>query len=162
MQIATKYDCEVLISILLTIYNKLTSTPFIVEPLHVLPKLGVFGFLPSRKKVTMGHHYIEKLQCQVKLLAFWIGALNMNNNSQILDFLHVGLWALWVSRLKLKGYLIWWRLSQVWSISTLGSNFWISLPCSWKLGQMTPIRMHGWFKGQIDGRIHWLQRHFCF
>ncbi len=54
MQIATKYDCEVLISILLTIYNKLTLTPFIVEPLHVLPKLGVFGSLTSRKKATMG------------------------------------------------------------------------------------------------------------
>jgi len=54
MQIATKYDCEVLVSILLTIYNKLTSTPFIVEPLHVLPKLGIFGSLTSRKKAIMG------------------------------------------------------------------------------------------------------------
>ncbi len=54
MQIATKYDCEVLVSILLTIYNKLTSTPLIVEPLHVLPKLGIFGSLTSRKKTTMG------------------------------------------------------------------------------------------------------------
>jgi hypothetical protein len=52
VQIATKYDCEVLI--LLTMYNKLTPTPFIVEPLHVLPKLGVFGSLTSRKKTTMG------------------------------------------------------------------------------------------------------------
>lgn len=54
VQIVTKYHCEVLILILLTIYNKLTSTPFIVEPLHVLPKLGVFGSLTSRKKATMG------------------------------------------------------------------------------------------------------------
>jgi len=40
---------------LLTIHNRLTPTPFIVEPLNlVLHKLGVFGVFVSTKEASMG------------------------------------------------------------------------------------------------------------
>jgi hypothetical protein len=77
VQIATKYDCEVLISILLIIYNKMTPTLFIVEPLHVLPKLDVFGSLTSRKKTTMGLFFNESsLYRQIKMPSETFSLLN--------------------------------------------------------------------------------------
>ncbi len=44
VQIMIEYDCEILMPILLIVYNKLAPTPFNIEFLNVvLPKLGVFG-----------------------------------------------------------------------------------------------------------------------
>ncbi len=49
-------------TMLVTIYNTLTPTPLNVEPLNfVLPKLGVFGFLVSMKKASMGLFWAELL-----------------------------------------------------------------------------------------------------
>jgi hypothetical protein len=43
MQITT-YDCEILMPMLLIVYNKLAPNPFNIEFLNVfLPKLGIFG-----------------------------------------------------------------------------------------------------------------------
>ncbi len=48
VQIAAKYNCEVLMSLLLIAYNSLTSNPVATKPLDIgLLELGVFGALAS-------------------------------------------------------------------------------------------------------------------
>jgi hypothetical protein len=50
LQIATKYDNEILIPLLVIIYNRFTPTPYNVEPLDVVfLELGVFSSLTSMK-----------------------------------------------------------------------------------------------------------------
>jgi hypothetical protein len=53
---------EFWMTMLLTIHNRLTPTPFIVEPLNlVLHKLGVFGVFVSTKEASMGLFWVELL-----------------------------------------------------------------------------------------------------
>ncbi len=74
LQIVTKYDCEILISLLVIIYNRFTPTPYNVEPLDaVFLELGVFSSLTLMKEVAMAYlklnyHFINKLKHQVKIL----------------------------------------------------------------------------------------------
>jgi hypothetical protein len=74
LQIVTKYDHKILIPLLVIIYNRLTPTPYNVEPLDlVFLELGVFSSLTSMKEVAMAYlklnyHFINKLKHQVKIL----------------------------------------------------------------------------------------------
>jgi hypothetical protein len=74
LQIAKKYDREILILLLVIIYNRLTPTPYNVEPLDVVfLELGVFSSLTSMKEVAMAYLkliycFINKLKHQVKIL----------------------------------------------------------------------------------------------
>ncbi len=74
LQIVTKYDHKILIPLLVIIYNRLTPTPYNVEPLDlVFLELGVFSSLTSMKEVAMAYlklnyRFINKLKHQVKIL----------------------------------------------------------------------------------------------
>ncbi len=74
LQIVTKYDREILIPLLVIIYNRLTPTPYNVEHLDVVfLELGVFSSLTSMKEVAMAYlklnyPFIKKLKHQVKIL----------------------------------------------------------------------------------------------
>ncbi len=74
LQITTKYDREILIPLLVIIYNRFTPTPYNVEPLDVVfLELSVFSSLISMKEVAMAYlklnyHFINKLKHQVKIL----------------------------------------------------------------------------------------------
>ncbi len=62
VQIVAKYNCEVLMSLLLIAYNSLTSNPVAAKPLDIgLLELGVFGALASTKKTTMELLKVELL-----------------------------------------------------------------------------------------------------
>jgi hypothetical protein len=55
MQVATKYDCEIFMPLLLTIYSILTLAFVNVEPIgFVTLELGVFGVFASIKEVALG------------------------------------------------------------------------------------------------------------
>jgi hypothetical protein len=68
-----KWDYEILMPLLLIIYNKLTWAFFNVQPLDVvLLELGVFGYLTSSKPKGSCHGmfrikfcFIDKFMCQV-------------------------------------------------------------------------------------------------
>lgn len=56
LQIVTKHDCEILIPLLVIIYNRLTPTLYNVEYLDVVfLELGVFSSLISMKEVAMAY-----------------------------------------------------------------------------------------------------------
>jgi hypothetical protein len=64
VQIAAKYNCEVLMSLLLIAYTSLTPTPhplLLNLGILVLLELGVFGALASTKKTTMELLKVELL-----------------------------------------------------------------------------------------------------
>jgi len=55
VEIVVEYESEILLFILLIVYNTLTLTLIIVEVAsHVLLILGVFGSLVSTEETTMG------------------------------------------------------------------------------------------------------------
>jgi hypothetical protein len=101
MQIVTKYDHEILMPLFIL---------YLLKPLWVLNldvgwfKLGIFGYVASIEKTTMGILKVELslyrwVACQKKISISWLGKLWVKY--WIFCATNVGLW---VCRLKLKEF----------------------------------------------------------
>ncbi len=113
MQVAIECDYEILMLLLLTIYNNLTLTSVNVElAWSVTLELGVFGTLTSTKEATLGLFKIElsflgKLQCILLHSVLSHGGQNMSINFLIFYIWHDNSWALSVHKKKLEKKSIW-------------------------------------------------------
>jgi hypothetical protein len=100
MQVAIEYNREILLLLLLIVYNNLTLTSVDVElAWSITLELGAFGALAFIEEATLGlfklrRHFLREIQCLLLHSVLSHGGQNMSINFLIFHIWHDSSWAL--------------------------------------------------------------------